>query len=464
MSKSAPKKPKTADESDDFEAVKRYLLECPHVNKNSPAIKAALEGIEREEKRRERDAKLHRKFAKETSLATGSPSASASINSNLSDSLVVVDKGSPPPLNSDSDEMMGWQDVAAKKDDDDDGADGISFLGKQLSRVVIDSISENNIKVKSPVAAIAVVFHASLRSDLLGFSCTGVPEDPSAKKGGFAAPVRELPKSQFLPANWDSKPEKVALRYRKDGTGALVLVVLEEAERKVHVKLQPASSKEPPAQSLEFALEEHVNLDSWNAALKVSSSISPALHYKSLAVLLTKFCQTFDLGAVDEAEETAAASPYVDNTAQFHAEPHILKSGFVSPQPVPGITSHRPQQWKQGVPTTIDQAFPNPRLPRGDFGDDLAPAGLRDPRFADPPGRVGGNLMGPNHPMFQGGGIHGPPLGGPGSMQPRFDPFYPPGVDPDMEGNPRRNQKHRSGEPNPDHLRPPNSFGHDMFS
>merc|ERR1719498_2313426 len=135
--------------------------------------------------------------------------------------------------------MMGWQDVAAKKDDDDDGADGISFLGKQLSRVVIDSISENNVKVKSPVAAIAVVFHASLRSDLLGFSCTGVPEDPSAKKGGFAAPVLELPKSQFLPANWDSKPEKVALRYRKDGTGALVLVVLEEAERKVHVKLQP---------------------------------------------------------------------------------------------------------------------------------------------------------------------------------------------------------------------------------
>ena len=75
--------------------------------------------------------------------------------------------------------------------------------------------------------------------------------------------------------------------------------------------------------------------------------------------------------------------------------------------------------------------------------------------------------MGPNHPMFAGGGgVHGPPLGGPGSMQPRFDPFYPPGVDPDdiNNGNPQRNRPSRSGEPNPDHLPPPNSFGNDMFS
>ena len=76
---------------------------------------------------------------------------------------------------------------------------------------------------------------------------------------------------------------------------------------------------------------------------------------------------------------------------------------------------------------------------------------------------MGGNLMGPNHPSFMGGG-HPGVMGGAGTMQPRFDPMHPPGVlDIDIHGNPRRGRQSRSGEPNPDHLPPPNSFG-DMFS
>jgi hypothetical protein len=81
---------------------------------------------------------------------------------------------------------------------------------------------------------------------------------------------------------------------------------------------------------------------------------------------------------------------------------------------------------------------------------------------------MGGNLMGPQHPLFtggvRGGGLEGPPIGGPGSMQPRFDPVYPPGVDDGQSGNRGRyangrQKPSRTGEPNPDHLPPPNSLG-----
>jgi hypothetical protein len=490
----------------DFETVKRYLLECPHVPSDHPAIKAALEGIEKEQTRRERDAKLQAKFAaatttvvmtsSETTASSSATTTTTTTTTNLSDSMVVVDTNTTsPPDAEEDDEMMEWQDVGAStKSKDDDGAS--SFLGTTLAKIAIDSISEHQVKVQSPVAAIALIFHATLRSDLLGFSCTGIPEDET--KSGFAAPVRVLPKTQFLPPKWDSTTtttgeKKVALRYRKNGTGAMVLMVTEEAEnRKIQVQLQPASTAKEPSQSLSFSLEEHVNLDSWNAALKVSSAVPPALHYKFLAVLLTNFLRTFDLGAIIDEEATdpttaTAAAPYVDNTAPImqqqqqltvQAQTSIFKSDLVPPQPSPAImATERRKPWNDGaaVPSTLDQAFPGSTRPMhdyGDFADDLRPAGIRDPGLLPGGGRMGGNLMGPNHPMFSGGGP-GPPQGpfmggGPGSMQPRFDPFLPPIVDPDFgvgTGIPGRNRPSRSGEPNPDHLPPPNAFGgHDMFS
>ena len=101
--------------------------------------------------------------------------------------------------------------------------------------------------------------------------------------------------------------------------------------------------------------------------------------------------------------------------------------------------------------------YPPPHLPGGDFADDLLPSGLRDPRFGM---GMGGNLMGPNHPAFHGTVPGNLPMGGPGSMQPRFDPIVPPC----LNGNedPRR-RRGANGEPNPDHLPPPNSLGNNMF-
>ena len=474
------KKPKTSSDNDDFETVKRYLLECPHVTQDHPAIRAALEGIDREQKRNERDAKLKLKFANSSSAAAASPTPS--------DDLVVVGSTSTTSETSkkhhhhqgDDDaaavvvigeDMMEseWQDLAnsdTKKGDDD----GTSFFGRELAKVSIDAISENQVRVKTPVEAIAVVFHASLRSDLLGFACTGIPEDETSSNNGFAAPVRELPKSQFLPPKWNSFSQVIKLRYRKNGTGAIKLIVQELLEeQKIQVQLYPG--KEPPSQSLLFQIDDHINLDSWNAALKQGKSVQPALHYKFLSTLLTKFCQAFDLGSV--GDDAAQESHYMDNTisTQMNHRP-IFKSDLVSPQPVPpvGSSSSQRKPWDNGAPATLDQAFPLHARTNGggDFADDLAPGGLRDPRFLPVGGgRMGGNLMGPNHPGFMNGhpAMGGPPMGGPGTMQPRFDPMYPPGaVDIDINGNPRRSGRpSRSGQPNPDHLPPPNSFG-DMFS
>mmetsp|Transcript_5080 Transcript_5080/g.9002 ORF Transcript_5080/g.9002 Transcript_5080/m.9002 type:complete len:545 (+) Transcript_5080:141-1775(+) len=515
----------TTDGEDDFERVKRYLLQCPDVSQDSPVIRCAIDAIEKEKQRRIRDAKLQRKFGVgAASAATGKESQAvngavgsnsiAQLNSTMSDGDVVVvesaigvpresTKDSTAAEEDENDDMMEWQDVQQQKDEDDQDTAIVdtegemmetSFLGKELSKISIDSIAEHRVLVSTPTAAIAVALHASLRSSLLGFACTGIPEDQSAAKtcGGFAPPVRELPKTQFLPLHWEDNPNNISLRYRKNGTGAIVLSVIvtrtkddgdmsTDAQATVVITLFPANSKEPPSQSMEFSLSEHVNLDSWNAALRGAPSeknhrISPSLHYKRLATMLSKFCRTFDLGGVvDTADATAA---YVDNTVLYGMKGTTSASSSRTSStsglcPMPSKAGEIPVgvAWKEGrTPSTLDQAFPRARgpLPGGDFADDLLPGGLQDPRFF--PGRgggsMGGNLMGPNHPMFTGGGWgvggEGPPIGGPGSMQPRFDPVYPPGVDDGVSSNRRkggRQKPSRTGEPNPDHLPPPNSLG-----
>lgn len=518
MLSSTHKKVKTTDTShscstpagngdEDFDKVKKYLLNCPLVSSDHPAIRAAVAAIDKEQQRMERDRKLQQKFAQ------GKSSTVVSASTTLEDGVVVVERGpmspssSPSPFSQpsssvqpdsdDVDEMMEWQDVQEKEkdawDDDDDLNTSGSFLGKNLAKLSIDSIAEQNIKLHAPLAAIAVAFHASLRSDLLDFCCTGVPEDPSTLKGGFAPPVRELPKTQFLPRAWDEKPRRIALRYRNAATGAMILTVElgvggvdgvngGGTDSMVTVRWQPANSKEEPSsQTLSFLLSDHINLDSWNAALKTTSSVSPALHYKSLALLLSNFCRTFDLGAIYEGrmeESTHASIPANGPTTTTTTLPLIQKSDLVPPvsTTVPPVIppvgmSDRPN-FKYEVPTTFYEAFPGlhrPLGPHGDFAGDLLPSGLLDPRVPHD-GRMGGNLMGPNHPMFQGrdGDHFGIPIGGPGTMQPRFDPIYPDVVDfphgpPSNTIGRRSNRPSRSGEPNPDHLPPPNSFGNNMF-
>ncbi|KAL3923492.1 MAG: hypothetical protein SGILL_001632 [Bacillariaceae sp.] len=502
---------------DEFVLLREYLLQCPHVPRTSPAMKGALEGLERHL----RDAKLQAKFGKgtttSTSMSTQAADADVVVVENVVGAPAMEESAMTTLSTKESDQdSMEWQDVQEQNEGEenpDDSAlvttgsdimeNGIdtssSYLGKKLAKTSVDSISEHRVHVSSPVAAIAVAFHAALRSPLLGFACTGIPENPNSSGGGFAPPVRELPKTQFLPLHWENNPANISLRYRKNGTGALVLTVQSEggsidATATVQVTLLPANSKEPPTQSVAFPLAEHINLDSWNAALKAGKNhkIAPSLHYKGLAGMLSKFCETFDLGAVVDTEDANLEMPYVDNTVVYGNQGPVSTSTTASTTrsskptsglgPLPGTAGGaRPVgvAWKDGrVPATLDQAFPDARrqiVPGGDFAGDLLPSGLQDPRFLRVPGRMGGNLMGPGHPMFNGDGlgpIGGPPIGGPGSMQPRFDPVYPPGIDDGQQplNNQRRNGRQnpspsRTGEPNPDHLPPPNSLGggSDMF-
>ena len=97
-----------------------------------------------------------------------------------------------------------------------------------------------------------------------------------------------------------------------------------------------------------------------------------------------------------------------------------------------------------------------------------------------PSGMPEGNLMGPSHQFFQQDfeddfeaennmGPAGFPTPGGLGMQPRFDPFYPPGVQGNVPGRGVKRGRGRGrgrftgGDPNPDHQRPPNNLGGNMF-
>jgi hypothetical protein len=542
----ANKKNKMGEETDsDFDAVRQYILACPHVSSEHPAILAAIKGIEQEMKRRERDAKLRQKFMqdavtieKPAENAMATTSANTNTNERQGTSFSSSTNIMQTTLNNNNnnntdqaDETMtdDWHDVnsdteiasgsGSPKDSDPANSESqlsdeaTSFLGKGLSRQAISAIAQHQVQVKSPLEAVALALHAAMRSETLGFGCTGVPDgdDSAGAAGGFAAPIRELPKTQFLPRDWDRHTEKVTLRYRKNGTGSLILKVVgqlqataQEKDTVVEVTLYPTSTGEPPSESLVFPISDHINLDSWARALRDNGTVPPALHYKGLSMLLSNFCQTFDLGTVSEDQDTAAAEQarmYVDTTIgnpssmqrqqqqqqqrfqqQFEQQANNPANFQSGPPMRPAVAVNR-QPWDDdGRSPTIDSAFPGLRVrgPPGNFAGDLAPGGIQGPNFGQFDPGMGGMLMGPNHPAFNGGagGISGVgPNSGMG-MRPRFDPFGPPGgpQDPNNPNNgfppgdipngtrPSGNRRPGgSGNPNPDHMRPPNNLNNNMF-
>eukprot|EP00968_Pinguiococcus_pyrenoidosus_P016099 scaffold1516_cov230-Pinguiococcus_pyrenoidosus.AAC.4 len=131
-------------------------------------------------------------------------------------------------------------------------------------------------------------------------------------------------------------------------------------------------------------------------------------------------------------------------------------TGGVNPLEVPRPGTEPTLPGRPGAqPTPLDVP------PRGDFQGDLDPPTLR------PPG-AGGNLMGPDHPIFsdQGRPRVDPRLPANPGMAPRFDPWGPvvgpntdprrPGLDPNMGGRPRGPRPDPRGlnpEPDADHMR-----------
>ena len=170
--------------------------------------------------------------------------------------------------------------------------------------------------------------------------------------------------------------------------------------------------------------------------------------------------------AVAEDDGAASLPPSADTAAGVPPRAYNEGDPIVTGRPQP------PHRYDQHAAPNIRDFQPEQRRP-GDFERDLLPGGVDSPA---------GNLMGPNHPAF--GGVQPPSVGGGYGMRPRFDPYGPPGgpTDPrnvdttrtvwdpndprnNRQGGPRhpRPPPGGTGDPNPDHERPPNDLNNNMF-
>ena len=547
---------------EDLKLVKEYISKCPAVPPTSNAIRVAIAALDQELKRINRDEKLRLKFSSNSGSnlqVNGNDEVLMSVFSD--DSMVHVDASvvhvdvdvdvdvddddadhmrtqeksntsggntnSYNTGNNDDDDdaaLNEWQDVEAEAEADGssnmqvDSSESIasSTMGVLLLQIALRDMSNAGTVVSTPTAALALILHSALMSKVLGFKCTGMPDDPccfkndvvnehnNKKQKGFAAPIRELPRGVVLPKMWDahaslyshsditSTTHRVLLRYSKIGMPVIILkveIVQDDADadargKQVHsnanvmIKFGPLDG-EPFETS--FPIDQHVNLEGLQkATLREGRGVQPALHYKALSGLFTDFCNRADLGIVDDG--TQGSSTAIGNgpsESDFIAAKYARSSVPIPPKPRdlrPMIDNDLLRINRNHGQSGI--------MPGGDFADDLLPSGLPLPGFANPytgGNGVTGNLMGPNHPAFQhqfnndeddylddSAGFMVP--GGLG-MQPRFDPYYPSGLGgrsfggrgmPGRAGRGRgrgRGGRFSSGDPNPDHLRRPNTFG-----
>ena len=449
---SASKKVKTEDE---FEILRQHILNCPSISKDSKAIQAALQGLEQERKRMERDMKLQVTFARKNQLKgtppvnieASTPSFPDDDGGQLVTPSATVTADAAGGGDHDDELMEEWLNVS-KLEVDHSAED--SSLGMQLAQQAISDMATAQCTIATPLAAIAIALHAALRSNALQFACTGVPD--KGPVSGFASPIHELPKTMFVPNLWDVNDSEITLRYRKHGVGAILLQVTQDELSKVQVQMVPTKSKEPPTNILEFSISDHVNMDSLSAAIRKEKCVLPALHFKSLAMLMTKFCNTFDLGTINEKDSNTNETPlwdrYLPQVDRTIRPPDSLRM----PVSHPVIPVHLDRTQYESPTIQVFTREPN----RGDFSGDLIPAGVA------PFTPNGGNLMGPGHPLF-----NGPATTSGFGMRPRFDPFGPPGgpQDPNVFHDPRipRPPPGGLGIPNNDIARPPNHLSNNMF-
>lgn len=594
---------------EEIKLVKDYLSQCPTVSKTSAAIRITMSALDQELKRIERDEKLRRKF-NQHQVSTGSE-----LSLSDDEDLVRVEApSSDRPVSSvpSPDSISGaattslkdWQEIEqdpdAKMSSSQDCGDGSekkgstediamdtrntsseeqsgdmsssSLLGASLAQAAISEMSNAQTTVSTPTASLALAIHAGLRSKVLEFKCTGVPDcDPCfqgdsehdsahgvksgsgpTKSKGFAPPVRELPRGVFVPSQWDrhasaaintttttntskgsltrmfanTKPGEcdtlshcVVLRYSKIGMPTTILRVrilqkdeieciddnnqIDDVSKKTDVsssystmmiKVSFGPEGGEPV-NMTFPIDQHINMEGFRLALSSGNTngVRPALYYKRLPDLFEKFCQENDLGAVKEGLASCAAECIAEKYNSYSnlnvritdstTRSSLGKVRIAQPDSLPTAPNLPSRRDGSGLLIPGQSSQPG-RIPRGDFPDDLLPSGVPLPGFAQPylggPGGMSGNLMGPNHPAFHG---HPPDDGyvddgsdftTPGGlrMQPRYDPYYPPGVG----GFPGRGRgrgrfdpgrgrgRFGSGDPNPDHLKPPNNLnGRDMF-
>lgn len=500
-------------EKSEIEALKAHLLQnLPHtplgthgilLSSDSVAIQAAVAGLEKELGRLVREERLLKRFAadsatagndntKSNSMATAGGACSAqNMNKKMKDTEgaeeidmeeyvdmskeeanIVNNANSSGREGDDSDE--DWEDAKQQKHDQQFETD--KEKNRELQKwtaATINKIANSKVQARSPFSAVALALHAALLEISLGkeamFRCTGTPTDLITKfsksgegskgGGGFAPPIKELPKGVLVPNDWEKNESVIAFRYKqakKSEGGAIVsttytttttvymVVSASDKDESVSVRFGKSPTVEEECQLI-FASSEHVNLEGFQAALSnVSSSekaVSPSLFYKALSELLSKFGSVFNLlgdvqntfggetvdatmmnvdGEIASAATTVGGNqtaPITESQLPYHLKP-------ASQPPPVGISTSTfapAAAANAAADATSSNTVPRPKIPPngatvdippidplrvgrgGDFAGDLNPGGISGPSF-DNTGRGeglgGGSQVGPNHPMF----------------------------------------------------------------
>ena len=446
----------------EFDSVRDHIA-AHSLGPEHPAIVAALKGIEQERKRVERDHKLKLKFTSSelsavvntnnTAMVGGGDNGFSKVGNEPCVRELMAQQKHPTYSTSakikssiSTDETMAddWEDVSPHGDTSPVEGSSKCGLGTALAKGTVELLGQNNVVCASPIGAIAVALHATLLQ--VGFVCTGVPAEDKTQSNGFAAPVRQL--ATFLPRNWERHNQadgtSISLRYRKNNAVTLKVESSTTAEQQLSIFFCEN------AMSMDVA--DHFNLDSWNRAQKPAP---PSLHYKGLGDLLTKFTSQFDLGLLEEDGARSSATPQMQVSCSVSERTGVDRGN--NPEHFP---RRAPQQQFPAHPANV---FPG-HHPFGDFSGDLTPAGLVHPLVGAGTGSSflpsphPGNLMGPDHPMFAGGGLQHQQQ----RFKPRFDPFGPPGGPMDPSNN--KSPPGGTGNPNNDMAIPTQFDPSNMFT
>lgn len=499
-----------------------------------------MAGLDKELGRLEREERLVRKFTDENTVYSGgssrAPPASTATNNKSEEEDVAMEyvKMTKEDAADDNittatmkrendDDEEDWEEAEAtpspskkKASLTDDSQDLREKIAQKWASSTISRIAKADARVETPVGALGLALHTALleltavinqqgnKKTEQMFRCTGVPDEAiisqflgkanmkkSGEGGGFAPPIRELPKGVLIPSNWEDMAKKqqdaqlIAFRYKcgqdvfttssgptNDCTTLYLVLQVQNSEVRVSFGL-PASTKgidvtaTTTSNQLQLPLTQHINLDGFQASKSKSSlAVQPSLFFISLSELLLHFGSTFGLlsvmqstfgegtlateevGVVDTDMDMMPANmkDFSNDDDMFVNQAAVKNDSKVVPRPnIPpdGPAVDMPSDTND--PLRVRDSRTGMMGRRGDFEGDLLPGGIQTGLPGGPP-PFGGSQVGPNHPMFDDednlynnpddfGGAYGPPSfgipgvggGNMGSMRPRFDPYGPPG-------------------------------------
>lgn len=520
-------------ERSEIQTLKSYLLsQIPTtplppndilLSPNSVALTAAIAGLDKELGRLDREERLVKKF---TATNTNS---SSNINDMASSGELVAapnkKRGDDVDMEyvkmtkedahaataedmdlTDKKDEEEWEEADAseaspakkhpRQDEKKEDAENAQVCQKLASSSVA-RIANANVKVATPLGALGLALHTALvelvdenenGGDDPIFRCTGVPDvgvssqllgvTVKGKKGGgggFAPPIRELPKGELVPSKWedtssDGEGGVIAFRYKcgsevystssghtNDSTTLyLALHTLEGKEVSVTFGTLPSKGSSGETIDMKFPLGQHVNLDGFQAAKTKNGgrAVSPSLFYIGLSALLIQFSSTFMvLPKARTGDDDSAAIDMPTTKAD------MMGQQFDRSVPLPSVARVEVGVASPTIPpngAAVDttncrdplRVMDSRRDRHGDFEGDLLPGGPQPGGLHEGPRRGMGSQVGPDHPMFDrnfgdegygggydddlglgngGGGFGLPGVGGGMGMRPRFDPFGPPG-------------------------------------